>query len=93
MRARLRTPRRWLAAAADAIDDRRRRRLIRGGTPARDRVSVFYGHDVPAPEDPVHGGLVKFQELARVLPNERESFNVLYLGSSTFRGAVPASSS
>jgi hypothetical protein len=32
----------------------------------------------------VHGGLVKFQELARVLPNDRESFNLLYLGSSTF---------
>jgi glycosyltransferase involved in cell wall biosynthesis len=76
--------RRRLSAAAGAIRDRSRQRVIARGAPARGRVAVFYGHAIPGPGEPVHGGLVKFQELAAALPNERASFNVLYLGSSTY---------
>ena len=85
MRTLLGRWRRRASAATDALQDRRRHRAIRRGAPARGRAAVFYGHgDVPAPDEAVHGGMVKLQELARVLPNEPAEFNVLYLGSSTF---------
>ena len=84
MRALVGTVRRRLSAAARTIGDGRRRLVISRGSPAQGRVAVFYGRDIPGPNDPAHGGLVKFQELANVLPNDRASFNVLYLGSSTF---------
>lgn len=85
MRTLLGRWRRRALAAAAAVRDSRRHRAIRRGTPARGRVAIFYGHEtVPAPGDLAHGGMVKLQELARVLPNEPEAFNVLYLGSSTF---------
>jgi glycosyltransferase involved in cell wall biosynthesis len=85
MRAWLGASRRRVAAAAGAIRDRRRHRAIRRDSPARGRTVVFYGHEVvPAPEEAAHGGMVKLQELTRVLPNDPGAFNVLYLGSSTF---------
>jgi glycosyltransferase involved in cell wall biosynthesis len=84
MRALLGRIRRRLSEAVGVIEDRRRQELIARGAPARGRVAVFYGRDIPGPTDPAHGGLIKFQELASALPNDRASFNVLYLGSSTF---------
>ncbi len=38
---------------------------------------------MPTLEEPVHGGMVKFQALQQALPNAPRDFNVLYLGSST----------
>ena len=44
---------------------------------------VFYGFDhIPSEDEYVHGGMVKFQKLQRVLPNSPKDFNILYLGSS-----------
>jgi glycosyltransferase involved in cell wall biosynthesis len=61
----------------------RRHRRIARARPSTDGVAVFYGHDrIPGPEDVAHGGMVKFQHLARRFPNEPSAFNVLYLGSS-----------
>lgn len=52
--------------------------------PARDEIAVFYGHRrLPAPGEPVEGGMVKFQRLQTVFPNRPRDFNVLYLGSSS----------
>jgi glycosyltransferase involved in cell wall biosynthesis len=52
--------------------------------PTRSGVAVFYGHrSIPAPGEPVSGGLVKFQRLQPAFPNRPRDFNLLYLGSST----------
>jgi len=52
--------------------------------PARDEIAVFYGHRrLPAPGEPVEGGMVKFQRLQQVFPNRPRDFNLLYLGSSS----------
>jgi glycosyltransferase involved in cell wall biosynthesis len=52
--------------------------------PARGEVAVFYGHRrLPAPGDPVEGGMVKFQRLQTFFPNRPRDFNLLYLGSSS----------
>jgi glycosyltransferase involved in cell wall biosynthesis len=52
--------------------------------PTRSGVAVFYGHrSIPAPGDPVAGGLGKFQRLQPVFPNRPRDFNLLYLSSST----------
>jgi glycosyltransferase involved in cell wall biosynthesis len=52
--------------------------------PARDEIAVFYGHRrLPAPGEPVEGGMVKFQRLQTVFPNRPRDFNLLYLGSSS----------
>ena len=52
--------------------------------PARDEVAVFYGHRrLPAPGEPVEGGMVKFQRLQAFFPNRPRDFNLLYLGSSS----------
>jgi glycosyltransferase involved in cell wall biosynthesis len=57
---------------------------IARGTPATDRIAVFYGHDrIPGPDEPVHGGMVKFQALDEAFANSARDFTVLYLGSST----------
>lgn len=57
---------------------------IAAARPARDGVAVFYGHRrVPAPGEPVAGGMVKFQRLQEAFPNRPRDFNVLYLGSSS----------
>jgi len=55
--------------------------------PARGEIAVFYGHRrLPAPGEPVAGGMVKFQRLQTVFPNRPWGFNVLYLGSSSLPG-------
>lgn len=64
------------------------RRVLRAAIglsrPARDEVAVFYGHrQLPAPGEPVEGGMVKFQRLQEFFPNRPRDFNVLYLGSSS----------
>jgi len=64
------------------------RRVLRAAIglsrPARDEIAVFYGHRaLPAPGEPVEGGMVKFQRLQRVFPNRPRDFNLLYLGSSS----------
>jgi len=47
-------------------------------------VAVSYGHRrIPAPGEPVEGGMVKFQRLQRVFPHRPRDFNLLYLGSSS----------
>jgi glycosyltransferase involved in cell wall biosynthesis len=52
--------------------------------PARGEVAVFYGHRrLPAPGEPVEGGMVKFQRLQAFFPNRPRDFNLLYLGSSS----------
>ncbi len=52
--------------------------------PVRGEIAVFYGHRrLPAPGDPVEGGMVKFQRLQAVFPNRPRDFNLLYLGSSS----------
>ena len=52
--------------------------------PARGEVAVFYGHRrLPAPGEPVEGGMVKFQRLQEFFPNRPRDFNLLYLGSSS----------
>jgi glycosyltransferase involved in cell wall biosynthesis len=61
----------------------RRHRRIARALPLTGGVAVFYGHDrIPGREDVAHGGMVKFQHLERLFPNEPSAFNVLYLGSS-----------
>jgi glycosyltransferase involved in cell wall biosynthesis len=65
-------------------DRRRHAEIARARRPSRGTIAVFYGRDrVPGLGEPVHGGLVKFQQLAQELPNEPRAFNVLYLGSTT----------
>jgi glycosyltransferase involved in cell wall biosynthesis len=64
-------------------DRRRHAQIAQAPRTPHDRIAVFYGRDrLPGLGEPVHGGLVKFQQLARELPNEPRAFNVLYLGSS-----------
>jgi glycosyltransferase involved in cell wall biosynthesis len=83
MRRTLGRVRRRVESRAERAAARRRHERIARGAPATDRIAVFYGHDrIPGPDEPVHGGLVKFQHLQAVYPNEPEAFNVLYLGSS-----------
>jgi glycosyltransferase involved in cell wall biosynthesis len=49
--------------------------------------AIFYGyHHIPNIDEPISGGIVKFQRLNQYLPNSLSSFNILYLGSS----ALPA---
>ena len=57
---------------------------IAGTRPApRTSPRPYYGYDrLPAADEPVRGGFVKFQRLAEVLPNAPRDFNVLYIGSS-----------
>jgi glycosyltransferase involved in cell wall biosynthesis len=52
-------------------------------TPKRDSVRVWYGRPLPAPGAVAGGGLVKFQRLQEVFPNDERDFNLLYLGSNT----------
>jgi glycosyltransferase involved in cell wall biosynthesis len=70
-------------AARVARDQRRWREMLRT-PPATGEPRVYYGIDrLPAPDDVVSGGFVKFQLLAEQLPNAPRDFNVLYLGSSS----------
>jgi glycosyltransferase involved in cell wall biosynthesis len=73
----VRRPLGWLRARARAASIARSR-------PARGEVAVSYGHRrVPAPGEPVEGGMVKFQRLQRAFPHRPRDFNLLYLGSSS----------
>jgi glycosyltransferase involved in cell wall biosynthesis len=57
---------------------------IAAASPASGGPRLSYGHArVPKAGDPVNGGMVKFQRLQEVWPNEPTRFNVLYLGSSS----------
>ena len=57
---------------------------IAPGRRARGGVCLSYGHPhVPRIGEPVNGGMVKFQRLQEVWPNDPTRFNVLYLGSSS----------
>jgi len=50
----------------------------------RGNVALSYGHArVPRLGEPVNGGMVKFQRLQEVWPNDVAGFNLLYLGSSS----------
>jgi glycosyltransferase involved in cell wall biosynthesis len=52
---------------------------------------VFYGFDhIPGPDEPIHGGLVKFQRMQDVLPNSPFRYNIVYLLSSALLGHAPA---
>ena len=52
------------------------------GSPA-----VFYGYDrIPLPDEIIHGGLVKFQRMQPVYPNQPRHFNILYMVSSSLPG-------
>ena len=63
---------------------------IRLSRPARGEIAVFYGHRrLPAPGDPVEGGMVKFQRLQTTFPNRLRDFNLLYLGSSSLPADEP----
>jgi glycosyltransferase involved in cell wall biosynthesis len=58
--------------------------LIALSRPARGEVAVSYGHRrIPAPGEPVEGGMVKFQRLQATFPHRPRDFNLLYLGSSS----------
>lgn len=49
----------------------------------RAPVRVFYGHaHIPLPGEPTYGGIVKFQRMQDVFPNDPQRFNVLYMVSS-----------
>jgi glycosyltransferase involved in cell wall biosynthesis len=66
------------------LRDRRRHRAIVAAGRSEQGIHVSYGYDrVPGPGEVAFGGFVKFQLLARELPNEPRRFNVLYLGSSS----------
>jgi glycosyltransferase involved in cell wall biosynthesis len=63
---------------------RRRWREIASARPRQGAVAVSYGvESMPAPDDVVFGGAVKFSLLHERLPNAPRDFNVLYLGSSS----------
>jgi glycosyltransferase involved in cell wall biosynthesis len=67
----------WLRAKGRAV-------LIALSRPARGEVAVSYGHRrLPAPGEPVEGGMVKFQRLQSAFPHRPRDFNLLYLGSSS----------
>jgi glycosyltransferase involved in cell wall biosynthesis len=85
VRRALGTIRRRGAASLERARSRRRLTAIaRAPVPPPGTVAVSYGRDrIPSDDEPVHGGLVKLQQLARFFPNEPRSFSVLYLGSST----------
>jgi glycosyltransferase involved in cell wall biosynthesis len=69
---------------AGSIRSAVRAAIIALSRPTRGETAVWYGHrHVPAPGDPVEGGMVKFQRLQATFPNRPRDFNLLYLGSSS----------
>lgn len=69
---------------AGSVRSSGRAALIGLSRPARGHVAVSYGHRrLPAPGDPVEGGMVKFQRLQAAFPHRPRDFNLLYLGSSS----------
>jgi glycosyltransferase involved in cell wall biosynthesis len=67
-----------------AVEAQRARWEAIASTPPRaGEPAVSYGYEwMPAPDDVVYGGHVKFSLLDEELPNAPRDFNVLYLGSS-----------
>ncbi len=79
-----RTRRRLPVGIRRAVNDLRRWAAACSAPRVVDRVRVSYGHDrIPGVGEPIRGGLVKFQRLARRYPNSPREFNVLYLGTSS----------
>ena len=76
---------RELAQAAGLPGDARRwLAILRTRRAHGDPPHVSYGVErLPAPGEAVTGGIVKFQRLAAVFPNEPRRFDVVYLGSSS----------
>ena len=69
---------------AGSIRSAARAAVVALSRPARGEIAVSYGHRrIPAPGEPVEGGMVKFQRLQEVFPNRTRDFNTLYLGSSS----------
>jgi len=70
----------------EAIRALQRRRRIAAARPAgRGTPHVFYGYDrVPGVGEYATGGIVKFQRLQDLFPNDPLRFNVMYVGSSSF---------
>jgi glycosyltransferase involved in cell wall biosynthesis len=65
--------------------------LVARSRPAQEEIAVSYGHRrVPAPGDPVEGGMGKIQRLQTAFPNRLRDFNLLYLGSSCLPSDVDA---
>ena len=57
---------------------------LRLAPPPAGEVRVFYGHRrIPRPGEPALGGLVKFQAMETLYANSPQSFNVLYMVSSS----------
>lgn len=84
LRLRIRAARNAWALALHLLRQRSRLRLIARTSPRRGGLAVSYGVErMPADDEVVIGGHVKFQLLAADLPNSPEDFNVLYLGSSS----------
>jgi len=57
-------------------------RAYLAGRAPTDTVRVAYGIDVPEPDEPAVGGIVKLQHLIQEFPDTPHGFNVLYLVSS-----------
>jgi glycosyltransferase involved in cell wall biosynthesis len=67
-----------------AASIRRRLRIARSEPAPRGAPVVFYGYDrIPGADDYASGGIVKFQRLQGLFPNDGRRFNVLYVGSSS----------
>jgi glycosyltransferase involved in cell wall biosynthesis len=83
LRAPVRRARNALALQRALSRQRARWEEIAAARPRWDGVAVSYGYErMPADDDVVYGGHVKFMLLDRDLPNAPRDFNVLYLGSS-----------
>jgi glycosyltransferase involved in cell wall biosynthesis len=73
-----------MGSARSSVFQARRWAEIATSTPRVDEVAVSYGVEkMPATDEAVFGGAVKFQLLHEHLPNAPRDFNVLYLGSSS----------
>ena len=91
VRTPARRARNALASGMLAVREAPRRRSIATASPRADGLAVFYGVDrMPAADEVVIGGAVKFQLLNEELPNAPRDFNVLYLGSSSMPLDAPA---
>ncbi len=84
VRAPVRRTRNAIVAAGLTARQWRRWRAIAATSLRRGEAAISYGVEaMPGNDEIVFGGAVKFQLLARELPNAPRDFNVLYLGSSS----------
>ncbi len=84
LRKPVRQARNALAARRAVVRQRDRWRSISQTPARRGSLAVSYGIEgMPADDDVVIGGAVKFQVLQKRFPNAPRDFNVLYLGSSS----------